>query len=72
MCPLLDRVARNKSRATRRVTQARAAVNRWMCTSKTLNAVIDFEAVIAHKNDPLRLSPNAQASDSLHPERAGH
>ncbi len=57
---------------TERGEATRAAVNRWIRTSGEFDGVIDFESVIADKQDPGRMSAVAGARDGLHPGPAGH
>jgi lysophospholipase L1-like esterase len=47
---------------------ARQEVNRWIRTTRALDAVLDFDAVLRDPKDPTRLSAAARSTDHLHPE----
>jgi lysophospholipase L1-like esterase len=49
----------------------RAALNRWIRTSGEYDGVIDFDAAIRDRTDPLRLDPAYDSGDHLHPNDAG-
>jgi lysophospholipase L1-like esterase len=49
----------------------RAQVNQWIRSSKTFDAVIDMEKVVADPADPTRLAANIQGGDNLHPDGRG-
>jgi lysophospholipase L1-like esterase len=49
----------------------RAALNHWIRTSGEYDAVIDFDAAIRDRTDPLRLAPAYDSGDHLHPNDAG-
>lgn len=50
----------------------RQAVNRWIRTSGTFDAVIDFDAVTRDATDPARLRPEFDSGDHIHPNDAGN
>jgi lysophospholipase L1-like esterase len=49
----------------------RAAVNRWIRTAGEYDGVIDFDAAVRDPADPLRLRPDYNSGDGLHPNDAG-
>ncbi|WP_017571299.1 SGNH/GDSL hydrolase family protein [Nocardiopsis halotolerans] len=49
----------------------RQAVNEWIRTSGEYDAVIDFDAVTRDPEHPLRLRPEYDSGDGLHPNDAG-
>lgn len=49
----------------------RTRINEWMRTSRTFDAVIDMEKVVADPANPKRLDPKLQRGDNLHPEAHG-
>lgn len=50
----------------------RQAVNQWIRTSGTYDAVIDFDAITRDPAKPTRLLPAYDSGDSLHPSDAGY
>ena len=55
------------------VTEAtRTAVNTWIRTSKSYDAVIDFDAVARDPGHPTQLVEQNQSGDHLHPNDAGY
>jgi lysophospholipase L1-like esterase len=50
----------------------REAVNTWIRTSGAFDGVIDFDAVMRDRADPLRLNPAYDSGDHLHPNDAGY
>jgi len=50
--------------------QARLAVNEWIRTSGTFDAVLDFDAVLRDPADPTQMIPDLRA-DCYHPNAAG-
>lgn len=50
----------------------RQSVNRWIRTSGTFDAVVDFDAVARDPNDPTRMRAEFDAGDHLHPNDAGY
>jgi lysophospholipase L1-like esterase len=50
----------------------RQAVNKWIRTSNSFDAVIDFDAVLRDPDHPSRLSPRFASEDHLHPNDAGY
>jgi lysophospholipase L1-like esterase len=51
---------------------ARQAVNKWIRTSGSFDAVIDFDAVLRDPDHPSRLLPRFASMDHLHPNDAGY
>lgn len=49
----------------------RQAVNEWIRTSGEYDAVVDFDRVVGDPADPLRLNPDYDSGDGLHPNDAG-
>jgi lysophospholipase L1-like esterase len=49
----------------------RTALNHWIRTGGEYDAVIDFDAAIRDRADPLRLAPAYDSGDHLHPNDAG-
>jgi lysophospholipase L1-like esterase len=52
--------------------QMRQAVNAWIRTSGSFDAVIDFDAATRDPADPLRLQPEIDPGDHVHPNDAGN
>jgi lysophospholipase L1-like esterase len=52
--------------------QIREAVNQWIRTSGAFDAVVDFAAVTADRNDPQVFNPAFDSGDHLHPSDAGY
>jgi lysophospholipase L1-like esterase len=50
----------------------RQSVNRWIRTSGTFEAVLDFDAMARDPNDPTRIRPDFDAGDHLHPNDSGY
>jgi lysophospholipase L1-like esterase len=50
----------------------RQAVNKWIRTSGSFDAVIDFDAVLRDPDHPSRLLPRFASQDHLHPNDAGY
>lgn len=50
----------------------RSAVNDWIRTSGTFDAVVDFEAATRDPADPKRFKPEFDPGDHLHPNNAGY
>jgi lysophospholipase L1-like esterase len=51
--------------------RARQAVNQWLRTSGTFDAVLDFDAVLREPANPTEMIPDLR-SDCYHPNAAGH
>ena len=51
---------------------ARQTVNKWIRTSGSLDAVIDFDAVVRDPEHPRRLLPRFASEDRLHPNDLGY
>ncbi|MFI7546684.1 SGNH/GDSL hydrolase family protein [Actinoplanes sp. NPDC049599] len=49
----------------------RAALNSWIRTGREYDAVIDFDAAVRDRTDPLRLAAAYDSGDHLHPNDAG-
>jgi lysophospholipase L1-like esterase len=47
-------------------------VNKWIRTSNSFDAVIDFDAVVRDPDHPGRLLPRFASPDHLHPNDAGY
>ncbi|MBV9024145.1 MAG: SGNH/GDSL hydrolase family protein [Streptomycetaceae bacterium] len=52
--------------------RTREAVNTYIRTSTTFDAVVDFDAVVRDPADPLRLRPVYDSGDHIHPDDAGY
>lgn len=50
----------------------RVAVNEWIRSSGTFDAVIDFDRALRDPDHPARLRPAYDGGDHLHPNVAGH
>lgn len=50
----------------------RQAVNAWIRAGAGADAVVDFDAALRDPADPLRLLPEADCGDHLHPSDAGY
>jgi lysophospholipase L1-like esterase len=50
----------------------RQAINHWIRTSKTYDAVIDFDKAIRDPNNPDAIRPAYDSGDNLHPNDAGY
>lgn len=50
----------------------RQAINQWIRSSQSFDAVIDFDAALRDPNDPLRLSTAYDSGDHLHLNPAGY
>jgi lysophospholipase L1-like esterase len=50
----------------------RQAINKWIRTSGSFDAVIDFDAVVRDPDHPSRLLPRFTSKDHLHPNDAGY
>lgn len=50
----------------------RQAVNTWIRTSREFDAVIDFDAALRDPFSPLRLRPEFNSGDDVHPNDAGY
>lgn len=48
------------------------AVNRWIRTSNSFDAVIDFDAILRDPDHPSRLLPRFASRDHLHPNDDGY
>ena len=55
-----------------RAESFRQSVNRWIRTSGTFDAVMDFDALARDPNDPTRIRAEYDAGDHLHPNDAGY
>lgn len=52
--------------------QTREAVNAYIRTSGTFDAVVDFDKVMRDPSDPLRMRPAYDSGDHIHPDDAGY
>jgi len=50
----------------------RMAVNEWIRTSGAFDAVIDFDRAVADPENPMRMAPEYDSGDKLHPGDAGY
>jgi lysophospholipase L1-like esterase len=50
----------------------RQIINKWIRTSGSFDAVIDFDAVVRDPDHPSRLAPRFASKDHLHPNDAGY
>lgn len=50
----------------------RQAINTWIRTSGTFDAVVDFDAAVRDPADPARMLPAYDSGDHLHPSDAGY
>ena len=50
----------------------REAVNAWIRTSGTFDAVVDFEAATRDVSDPRKFRAEFDPGDHLHPNNAGY
>ena len=50
----------------------REAVTDWIRTSRTYDAVIDFDAAVRDPSHPMRMLPAYDSGDHLHPNDAGY
>lgn len=60
------------SRWTPEREAVRAGVNHWIRTSGEADAVVDFDAVLRDQANPLRLAPEYDSGDHLHPGDEGY
>jgi len=58
--------------ATERGEAIRQAANQWIRTSRTFDAVVDFDAVLRDPARPIRLLPAFDPGDHIHPNDAGN
>jgi lysophospholipase L1-like esterase len=52
--------------------QIRQTVNQWIRTSGLFDAVVDFDAVIRDPSRPVRMRPEFDPGDHIHPNDAGN
>jgi lysophospholipase L1-like esterase len=64
--------AKGSGRYTAALERERAAVNSWIRTSGQFDGVVDFDAATRDPADPLRLRPEYDRGDHLHPNDAGY
>ena len=57
---------------TEKGEQIRQAVNRWILTSGTFDATVDFDKVTGDPANPLMFAPQFDSGDHLHPKDAGY
>jgi lysophospholipase L1-like esterase len=65
--PFFNAIAINPQREVER-----QALNDWIRNSGAYDAVIDFEAAVRDPANPLRMLPQYDSGDSLHPNSAGY
>ncbi|MFI7671645.1 SGNH/GDSL hydrolase family protein [Nocardia sp. NPDC049526] len=58
--------------STARSEAKRAAINTWIRTSSTYDAVVDLDAALGSPTDPDRLHADYDSGDHLHPNDAGY
>ena len=61
-----------RSAASRDMPRIRQAANRWIRTSGAFDAVVDFDAVLRDPARPVRLLPEFDPGDHIHPNDAGN
>jgi lysophospholipase L1-like esterase len=52
--------------------QIRQAVNQWIRTCGLFDAIVDFDAVIRDPSRPIRMRPDLDPGDHIHPNDAGN
>ena len=57
---------------TQELENARQTINQWIRTNRLFDAVLDFDAALRDPKTPTQLSPLAESSDHLHPEKLGY
>ncbi|WP_395090587.1 SGNH/GDSL hydrolase family protein [Armatimonas sp.] len=57
---------------TPELERERQAINQWVRTTRTLDAVLDFDAALRDPKNPTQLSAAAESVDRLHPEKLGY
>jgi len=67
LTPFFNAIAMNPQREVER-----QALNNWIRTSGAYDAVIDFEAAVRDPSNPLRMLPQYDSGDTLHPNSAGY
>lgn len=50
----------------------RSAVNQWIRTSRKFDGIVDFDAAMRDPAKPLRLKPEYDIGDHLHPNALGY
>jgi lysophospholipase L1-like esterase len=58
--------------ASRRGEEIRQAVNRWIRTPGNFDFVVDFDAVVRDPDRPVRIKPEFDPGDHIHPNDAGN
>jgi lysophospholipase L1-like esterase len=58
--------------ASERGEQIRQAVNRWIRETGNFDAVVDFDAVVRDPERPVRMKPEFDPGDHIHPNDAGN
>lgn len=59
-------------KASAKSEQIREAVNEWIRTSGAFDGVIDFDKITRDPSDSLRLNPQYDSGDHVHPNDAGY
>ena len=52
--------------------QIRQTVNKWIRTSNLFDAIVDFDAILRDPSRPVRLRPEFDPGDHIHPNDAGN
>lgn len=58
--------------ASERGEEIRQAVNRWIRAKGNFDAVVDFDAVVRDRERPVRLAPEFDPGDHIHPNDVGN
>jgi len=58
--------------ASERGEEIRTSVNQWIRTSKSFDAIVDFDAVVRDPQRPTRVRPEFDPGDHIHPNDAGN
>jgi lysophospholipase L1-like esterase len=58
--------------ASERGEEIRQTVNRWIRAQGNFDAVVDFDAVVRDRDRPVRLKPEFDPGDHIHPNDAGN
>jgi lysophospholipase L1-like esterase len=64
--------AEGQRQVTESMQAMRTAVNQWIRTSHTFDAVVDFDAAVRDPEHPLRLRPAFDSGDHIHLSDAGN
>ena len=58
--------------ASERGEEIRQTVNRWIRTKGNFDALVDFDAVVSDRERPVRLKPEFDPGDHIHPNDTGN